>query len=77
MSTVYMTHYFYVEISWGELQKSGRGGKAVVGDNEKVESMKPQDRLITVKFNADRSAQMQWDFKPQQREIQVKLICYR
>ncbi|XP_022315108.2 cytochrome c oxidase assembly protein ctaG-like [Crassostrea virginica] len=54
-------------------QKSGRGGKAVVGDNEKVESMKPQDRLITVKFNADRSAQMQWDFKPQQREIQVRV----
>jgi cytochrome c oxidase assembly protein Cox11 len=33
--------------------------------------MKPQDRVITVKFNADLSAQMQWQFKPQQKEIQV------
>lgn len=54
-------------------QKSGRGGKAIQSANEKVETMKPEDRLITVKFNADRSAQMQWDFRPQQREIQVRV----
>uniref|UniRef100_K1Q7W0 Cytochrome c oxidase assembly protein COX11, mitochondrial n=1 Tax=Magallana gigas TaxID=29159 RepID=K1Q7W0_MAGGI len=54
-------------------QKSGRGGKAIQKGNEKVETMKPEDRLITVKFNADRSAQMQWDFRPQQREIEVRV----
>lgn len=54
-------------------QKTGRGGKAVKLSNEKVEAMKPQDKVITVKFNADRSAQMQWQFKPQQKEIQVRV----
>ncbi|XP_048757977.1 cytochrome c oxidase assembly protein ctaG-like [Ostrea edulis] len=54
-------------------QKSGRGGKAIQLGSEKVENMKPQDRVITVKFNADLSAQMQWRFRPQQKEIQVRV----
>lgn len=31
------------------------------------------DRTVTVKFNADTSRDMLWDFKPDEREIEVKL----
>jgi len=31
------------------------------------------DRSVTVKFNADVNRQLPWDFRPQQREIDVKL----
>ncbi|XP_063228071.1 cytochrome c oxidase assembly protein COX11, mitochondrial [Bacillus rossius redtenbacheri] len=49
------------------------GGTTSVGhDADKVESMtKRKDRLITVRFNADRSASMRWNFKPMQTEIKV------
>ena len=30
-----------------------------------------KDRVIKVRFNADTSAAMEWNFKPQQREITV------
>ncbi|CAG2062366.1 unnamed protein product [Timema podura] len=32
---------------------------------------KVKDRLITIKFNADRGASMQWKFRPQQTEVKV------
>jgi cytochrome c oxidase assembly protein Cox11 len=49
------------------------GGTTGVGhDGEKVESMKRvADRIIKIKFNADISASMRWNFKPQQYEIKV------
>lgn len=41
-------------------------------DGSKVESMKRvEDRVITIKFNADIGASMRWNFKPQQYEIKV------
>ena len=44
-------------------------------DTSKVETMTPvEDRLITVRFNADVHSSMRWNFRPQQ--IQVKVgIC--
>nr|CAD7589097.1 unnamed protein product [Timema genevievae] len=49
------------------------GGTTGVGhDGDKVETMsKVKDRLITIKFNADRGASMQWKFRPQQTEVKV------
>jgi cytochrome c oxidase assembly protein subunit 11 len=32
---------------------------------------KVRDRVISVRFNADTAASMQWNFKPQQAEIKV------
>ena len=53
-------------------QASGYGGTVKKGHGGKVEHMQPvTDRLLTIKFNADTSATMQWQFKPQQREIKV------
>ncbi|XP_051273852.1 cytochrome c oxidase assembly protein COX11, mitochondrial [Dicentrarchus labrax] len=54
-------------------QASGLGGMAVAGhDTDQVETMKPvKERVIKVTFNADRHASMQWNFKPQQTEINV------
>uniref|UniRef100_T1JEH7 Cytochrome c oxidase assembly protein COX11, mitochondrial n=1 Tax=Strigamia maritima TaxID=126957 RepID=T1JEH7_STRMM len=41
-------------------------------DSDKVEKMKPiAHRQIKIQFNADTSSNMQWNFKPQQREIVV------
>ncbi|XP_064118368.1 cytochrome c oxidase assembly protein ctaG-like [Macrobrachium nipponense] len=41
-------------------------------DAEKVETMhKVDNRVITVRFNADTAASMTWNFKPQQSEIKV------
>lgn len=53
-------------------QASGYGGTVKKGHGGKVESMQPViDRLLTIKFNADTSSTMQWQFKPQQRDIKV------
>lgn len=39
---------------------------------EQIENMEKQkQRPLTVKFNADKSATMQWNFKPRQSEIKV------
>ena len=41
-------------------------------DIDKVEHMEPvKDRLLTIRFNADTVASMQWNFRPQQVEIKV------
>ncbi|XP_060535108.1 cytochrome c oxidase assembly protein COX11, mitochondrial [Cylas formicarius] len=49
------------------------GGTTAAGhDAEKVASMRPlRTKPITIKFNADKSASMRWNFKPQQTEITV------
>ena len=47
----------------------------VIEVGEKIENMEKQNhRLLTVKFNADKSATMQWDFKPQQSQIKVSIL---
>lgn len=39
---------------------------------EKMEYMRPvQDRVLTIRFNADRSANMRWSFRPLQTEVKV------
>jgi len=53
-------------------QASGYGGttKAVGHGDDKVEKLKPnKERRITVRFNADTAATMQWNFRPQQSEV--------
>jgi len=54
-------------------QTTGYGGTVSEGhDTEKVTSMaKVEDRLLTIKFNADTAAQMRWNFRPQQSVIHV------
>eukprot|EP00795_Rhopilema_esculentum_P009373 gene9373-17078_t len=54
-------------------QASGYGGTVQVTEvGEKLEKMEKQRfRQLTVKFNADKSATMQWEFKPQQSEIKI------
>ncbi|KAK3612431.1 hypothetical protein CHS0354_032040 [Potamilus streckersoni] len=57
-------------------QATGLGGQAGLETKghktSKIETMqKVEDRVIKVMFNADVSASMRWNFKPQQHEIQV------
>lgn len=55
-------------------QSTGKGGKAILDteSDEKVASMKPvKDRKITVRFEADTSSRIAWDFKPTVSEIVV------
>lgn len=44
------------------------------GAGEKIEQMerKPERELL-IRFNADKSASMQWNFRPQQASIRVGL----
>lgn len=51
-------------------QTTGYGGEVVRHDGSGVEQMtKIKDRPITIRFNADTSSNIQWNFKPQQIEI--------
>lgn len=54
-------------------QASGLGGTVQQVDaGEKIKNMTAKkERLVTVRFNADKSATMQWSFKPQQPEVKV------
>jgi len=54
-------------------QSTGYGGTVAEGhDTEKVATMeKNEDRLLTIKFNADTAAQMRWNFRPQQPVVHV------
>ncbi|XP_076398040.1 cytochrome c oxidase copper chaperone COX11 [Megachile rotundata] len=54
-------------------QSTSYGGTVSLNhDNTKVSTMKPiKDRVLTIKFNADTAATMQWNFKPQQNSIKV------
>lgn len=52
----------------------GLGGKATVGhDTSMVENMEITDRVITVKFKADKDGLMKWNFRPQQKQVVVKV----
>lgn len=54
-------------------QSTGFGGTVNENhDASKVEQMKPvKNRVLKIQFNADLSASMRWNFKPQQYEIRV------
>merc|ERR1719402_1133930 len=54
-------------------QSSGYGGTVKEGhDADKVETMvKAEDRLLTIKFNADTASSMRWNFRPQQPVVHV------
>jgi len=54
-------------------QSSGYGGAVKEGhDTEKVATMvKAEDRLLTIKFNADTASSMRWNFRPQQPVVHV------
>ncbi|XP_039264280.1 cytochrome c oxidase assembly protein ctaG-like [Styela clava] len=54
-------------------QATGIGGDPNIGHKtENVSTMKPiRERPITVTFNADRHAAMQWNFKPSQHRVTV------
>lgn len=54
-------------------QSYNYGGTVSIGhDVEKVSKMQPiKDRVIKISFNADTSATMQWNFRPQQNYINV------
>ncbi|CAB4013174.1 Cytochrome c oxidase assembly COX11, mitochondrial, partial [Paramuricea clavata] len=54
-------------------QASGLGGTVQQADaGEKIKNMTTRkERLLTIRFNADKSATMQWSFKPQQSEVKV------
>jgi len=55
--------------------KTGIGGDPrLAGENMsgKIEDMKPvKERKITVTFNADHHAEMEWNFKPSQKKVTV------
>ncbi len=54
-------------------QATGLGGQITQGHNiDLVEDMVPvRGRPISIRFNADTAASMQWNFRPQQLEIKV------
>eukprot|EP00049_Salpingoeca_infusionum_P007974 m.128737 g.128737 ORF g.128737 m.128737 type:complete len:222 (-) comp13875_c1_seq18:280-945(-) len=55
-------------------QATGYGGTVNkhAEDRLKVEDMVPiEERELTVRFNADTSANMQWKFRPQQKEVKL------
>ena len=54
-------------------QASGLGGTVQQSDaSDKIKNMTTRkEQLLTVRFNADKSATMQWSFKPQQSEVKV------
>lgn len=53
---------------------TGLGGKATQGhDTSKVEDMEVTDRVIRVRFMAEKDSRMMWNFKPQQKDVTVKV----
>lgn len=54
-------------------QTTGKGGQAMVEENDKkIEQMsKIMERVVTVRFNADTISSLHWNFKPQQNYIKV------
>ena len=59
-------------------QATGLGGTVSQGhDTSKIETMQAvQERVITVRFNADVASSMMWNFKPQQIEVKVCLLAF-
>ncbi|XP_051490917.1 cytochrome c oxidase assembly protein COX11, mitochondrial [Apus apus] len=53
-------------------QATGLGGTAGAGRSAAIESMEPvRERVLRVTFNADVHSSIQWNFRPQQKEIYV------
>jgi len=53
-------------------QSTGYGGTIKEGHNsENVETMRKEDRLLTINFNADTAAAMRWKFRPQQPVVKL------
>lgn len=50
-------------------EKTGHGGTVQVA---KFRPTRVEDRVITIRFNADTQPQLPWEFKPLQQEINVK-----
>ncbi len=50
-------------------EKTGHGGTTQVAQTRPSHI---ENRVITVRFNADTHTELPWDFKPMQREIKVK-----
>lgn len=50
-------------------EKTGHGGTIQIARNRPT---RIENRVITVRFNADAQPQLPWEFKPLQKEIQVK-----
>lgn len=50
-------------------EKTGHGGTTQVA---KVKPVRIENRIITVRFNADTQSQLPWEFKPLQSQIKVK-----
>ena len=45
---------------------------------EQVQKLEPiKNRVITVKFNADKGARLQWNFHPQQTEVRVYILQFQ
>jgi cytochrome c oxidase assembly protein subunit 11 len=40
-------------------------------NSENVETMRKEDRLLTINFNADTAAAMRWKFRPQQPVVKL------
>lgn len=57
-------------------QSTGFGGTTALGhDASQVATMeKVKERIIRIEFNADTEATIQWNFKPQQTEIDVRVF---
>ena len=75
--TVFFVVIFMVALSFAAVpayrlfcQVTGFGGTPQISESLPNVTI---DRNITVKFNADTNAKLPWQFKPEQREIQVKL----
>ena len=63
-------------------QTFGVGGQSAISqkikiNTEKIRTMKKiEDRTFTVTFMADTGATMKWDFRPQQTQVKVRMICW-
>jgi len=72
LATMFGVTYMSVPLYRIFCQATGMGGKAVKVDTSKVENMKPNlSRPITVKFNADTSAALEWKFRPLQHKVKI------
>lgn len=73
MLNICLTHdclNYYID--W---QAYSYGGTVGQDNARNVEEMKKiKHREITIKFNADISSSMRWNFKPQQYELKVRLM---
>lgn len=74
---VLVTGFSYAAVPLYRLfcQSSGYGGTTSDShSSEGIEKLKPnKERIIKIRFNADTSSSLTWNFKPQQSELKVAL----